>query len=304
MKKDIMNFTLSKFLSMRQILIIILTIITNLNSFTQNLKDSLIGKWICIQSFDSTNKPMLDYPTSFYSFEFSKNTLNISSAPFNSSQPPSVITVNNKKIQLYPDYGGTFDINTGKIDMTRFPEGNSKPIMEFEIQKISNDSLTLTCQSFFNGKNKYVFIKKSKCTIPQEYDSLYTVENKYILLRDLSPLTKKAEYWFNRNFNNTLCQPVFKGDFGNYMINRIKLPKSFPLDSISSEIIVQFTVNELGTPESIEILQGLNKDINNSIIKAIIKTKKKWKPVIIDDKYIRVVTRYYFFLYKNEGSLF
>lgn len=57
----------------------------------------------------------------------------------------------------------------------------------------------------------------------------------------------------------------------------IKYPKSAKKDGIEGKVITQFTIDTLGNPVDIKILQSVREDLDNEAIR-VITLLKGWKP--------------------------
>ena len=285
---------------MRFMFLIIIVFFSYLDSYSQSIKDQLEGTWICTQITNTNDEPIVDQPTALYGLKFDKSKCSMYNAPFNSSANSFSYVVDgvNRIIKVYLGYGGTYDENGNRVNAL---VPNLEPTFLYQIKEISKETLIVDLTTNFSGVTRYTL--KRKEFIDKELDGkIISIENKYILIKDLSPLSRSAEYWFGSN-KIVHNQAVFKGDFGDYLARKVRLGKNFPIDAISSEVIVQFTINESGSPEQIKLIQGLNEKLNTSLIKAIQKTKGKWTPLAVNKKSVKSNVKFHFLFYKNKGSL-
>lgn len=59
---------------------------------------------------------------------------------------------------------------------------------------------------------------------------------------------------------------------------------------------MEFDVDDKGV-SNIKIVQGINEEMNNSVIKTIEKTSKKWKPLEINQQSTKSILRFHFIFY-------
>jgi hypothetical protein len=273
---------------MKQLTILLLLISSV--SYSQSLKDKLRGNWLCTKILDSNGNPTPGKFTNsdeYLEFGFFKNYLSISEAPFdNGSQLP--IEYGNDYINLFPE-------STYKLQEKKYTVG-----------LINNDSLILITTNTDDKPIYYHFVNQAKL-LQGISPFATTIDEGFIIIThlrsgDSKGANRNADYQISNEPVNPYPGPTFDDyAFGLYFSNSFTFPDTYQPDTVSNELIIDFDVTGKGA-QNIRIIQGLDEEINESVIKIIAKTGKKWKPLIIDEHPVNTTLRFHFvfFLGRNE----
>lgn len=268
---------------------VIILLSLNIYAFSQNFKDALQGDWVCTQILDSNGKKTIGKfgdSDEFLKYSFSKSDMSIIEAPFDIGVKLT-IKFENDYIDLFP--GAVFEL----------------PERIYTIKSINDSNLVLTTKDENKKPIDYYFIKQTKLIDNED------IENRLIDIgfiavkhqrssKDEIGANRVSEYRILNNKENLQPCPKFidanTATFGDYFSINYKFPKSYQLDAISDELIVEFNVSGKGVSD-IKIIQGINDEMNAAVIKTIEGTTKKWQALEIDDRPIKTTLRLHFIFY-------
>ncbi len=123
----------------------------------------------------------------------------------------------------------------------------------------------------------------------------YIISVSLLLLSALPVFSQKVDdSCFSRNqvyqIMETDTMPIFKGGYGAllaYIDTNFVYPAIYNETSIQGKIICKFIVSEDGSISNVKILQGLDKYMDDEVLK-IISCMPKWLPGKRKDKAVKV----------------
>lgn len=258
--------------------------------FGQDLKKDLQGKWICNKIIDSLNNETIGkYGQSgkYLQFIFYKSSLTVIEAPF--------------------DRGLKMDFDLIKKDsiIDLFPNAIYElPERKYRVKYISAKYLVLKTNNTNKQSIFYVFAKQDEFAKKMKDSTLIDCGN--IIIKHLKLDKKKneanrvADYLIDINPTLFYPTPYFddyeSANLGHFISINFRFPKNYPIDSLSNGLVMEFYVSDKGA-QDIKILSGLDEEINQSILKIFEKSRKKWKPVSIDNKIYIIKVRLHLFFY-------
>jgi len=258
-------------------------------TYSQSLKEKLQGDWVCIEILDTNGNitsGKFSNSNEYLKFSFVKGDLSITEAPF--------------------DMGIKMPIKYGDDYIDLFPEAvYNVPERKYSIGSINNDSLILLTYNENGEKIFYHLINQAKLLKEVSTDKRVIDEGLIIIKcikssKNSNEGNNTSEYRISNDSENLYPGPIFNDNtfaaFGEYFTNNFVFPKTYPLDSVSNELIVDFDVTDKGV-QNIKLIQGLNDEINATVIKLIEKTNKKWKPLEINKSSINATLRFHFIFY-------
>jgi hypothetical protein len=272
-----------------QQLIILLTLFS-VNAFSQNLKSKLQGDWVCTKILDTNgNNASGKFGKSdeYLKFSFVKGKLSITEAPFDTG------------IMMPIEYGGDY------IDL--FPDAQYElPERKYKVGFVSSDSLVLVTKNADNENIFYHFINQARFLKEISPDQKTVTEGLIIIQhlrmqKDPKATNRLSVYQISNEPDNLYPSPRFEdyasATFGQYFTINFTFPKTYRPDTLLNELIVDFDVTNGGV-KNINIIQGINQEINSSVIKIIEKTRKKWKPIEVNGQAVNttMLLHFVFFL--------
>lgn len=280
---------------MKTTLIVCLIIFSN-HAFGQSLKNDLSGSWVCNKIIDSlmleTNGEF-GKSNEYLKFTFKKSNVSITEAPFDNG-----IEINfflNKKDSI-------IDLFSGSV--YSFLE------RKYKVKYISEKYLILQTKNFNNKSIFYVFTRQNK--FPQLQHDTINLDCGTILIKHLKLDKNKkganrvAEYFIKNNSSLFYPSPHFddwaSSEFGHYFSINFSFPDTYPINSLSKELIVGFDVTSKGA-ENINILQSCDTEIDQEALRVINKSKRKWKPVKINGKTYVTKLKLHFYFYLGTVEL-
>lgn len=279
---------------MKLIALFILLILSNI-AYSQKLKDKLQGDWVCTKILDSNgNKTSGKFGASdeYLKFSFKKGNLSITEAPFDKGVNIPIL-YKNDFIDLFPG----FDIEL--------------PERIYALKSIDTNNLILTTKDVNSNMIDYYFVNQA--TFKDEpnnrgdffVNGLMIIKNIRLNKNDKIG-NRVAEYKITNLKENLYPCPIFEDSkfatFGHYFTNNFIFPNSFPLDSISEEMVVDFDVNKDGAC-NIKIIKGLGDELNSSVTKVLNDSAKKWKPLMVDKEPVNATLRFHFVFYDTFEGL-
>ncbi len=258
-------------------------------SYSQNLKDKLQGEWVCTNILDiNGNKTSGKFGNfdAYLKFDFAKGNLSITRAPF--------------------DEGIKREIRFGSDYIDLFPQtAYWIPESRYTVYLVTDDSLILKTNNNKNGIIYYYFINQQKL-LKEISNNHVNFDEGLIVIKHLRSsknshgANRVSDYKINNQLENLFPSPIFKDnssdDFGDYFSTNFTFPKTYQPDTVSNELIVDFDVTDKGI-ENIKMIQGVDNEINASVIKIIEKTKNNWQPVKINGQLTNATLRFHFIFY-------
>ncbi|MFZ1801045.1 MAG: hypothetical protein WAU24_14350 [Chitinophagaceae bacterium] len=264
-------------------------------SYSQSLKDKLQGEWVCTKILDTTgNKISGKFGSSddYLKFDFAKGNLSITRAPFDEGIKMP-IKFGNDYIDLFPQ--AVYDL----------------PERKYTVYLVTDDSLILKTNNNMNESIYYYFINQQgllkKISNNQiNIDEGFVIIKHLKLSKDSKGANRVSDYQINNQLENLYLSPIFNDNasavFGDYFSINFTFPKTYQPDTISNELIIDFDVTDKGV-QNIKMIQGLDDEINASVIKIIEMTKNKWQPVKIDGQLMDATLRFHFVFYLSIQNL-
>jgi hypothetical protein len=262
-------------------------------AYSQTLKDKLQGTWVCTRIVDDKNLPIpgiYGESDDYLKFTFSKNEIYISKAPFEKGL--------SRGVSYFGDY---FLVLT--FMGVRFKSAEEK----FTVLPGDGSEVIMTTQ---NEKGKVLyhhFINQHD--LPPRLKEGEVVDNGLIVIKQLFmsngrtgvqsvyKVTNEPDHLYpTPEFHDALL-PVF----GNFILKYFAFPKTFPLETVSEELIVDLDVGPQGG-ENIKIVRGIDYEINSAFFYALEKTKRKWKLNTIG-KYKSTTMRFHFVFFLGSYEL-
>lgn len=258
------------------------------------MKDALQGVWLCTKIVDSNSQPTagkFGASDEYLKFSFQKNKLSITESAFDPSLLGFTIKYGQNYIDLMP--GSVYNI----------------PEQVYYVGDITEDSMVLATLGP-NGDSIYYHLTNESLLIKgfdpgKDIVDLGLVIIKHLKLDGGKGANRVSQYIIpnTREFLNP--SPTFNdtksASFGHYFSNNFKFPNSFPIDSLTEEVIINFDIRmkDIG---NIEIVQGVNPEFDQQIIRTLEMTKRKWLPPKINDveTECRVRCHFVFYLGKME----
>ncbi len=271
--------------------IILICLILTAIKFTYgiDLKDALQGKWLCTEIVDINSQPTygkFGASDEYLKFSFNKNKLSITESAFDPSILEFTIKYGLNYIDLIP--GTVYKI----------------PEQVYYVKNLSDDKLIL---STLNPNGDSIFYHLiSETVLTKEFNpgtniiDLGLVVIKHLKLYPGNGINRVSQYIIpnTREFLNP--SPMFNdrehASFGHFYSFNFKFPDSFPTDSLTNEIIVDFDIKTKDI-ENIEIVQGVNSEFDKEVKRTLELTKKKWVPLRINDVETECRVRFHFVFY-------
>ena len=261
-------------------------------SYSQSLKNKLQGEWVCTRILDSngnTTSGKFGSSDEYLKFNFAKGNLFITKAPF--------------------DMGIKMPIKFGNDYIDLFPQAVYQlPERKYTVNSINDDSLVFITNNN-NGENIYYHFNNQQRLLKSISNNHITIDEGLIIIKHLK-LSKGANrvsgYQISNKPENLYPSPIFNdkasATFGDYFSINFTFPKTYKPDTISDELIIDFDVTDKGV-QNIKMIQGLNDEINASVIQIIEKTNNKWHPLKIDGQVINTTLRFHFVFFSGIQNL-
>jgi len=279
---------------MKRLTTIILLIISG-TTYSQKLKDRLQGDWVCTKIVDSNGKPTsgkFGESNEYLKFSFVKGNLSITEAPFD------------RGIKIPIKYDNDF-IDLFLQAVYELPE------RKYTVKTLEESDLILSTKNQNGETIDYHFINQEKL-LKAVSTGEQIIDNGLIIIRHLK-LSKESkganrvsEYRISNDAESLYPSPIFNdyasASFGHYFSINFVFPKTYQLETVSEELIVDFDVDDKGV-SNIKIVQGVSDKINTSVIKIIEKTSKKWEPLEINGQPIKTTLRFHFIFYIGVTEL-
>ncbi len=263
--------------------------------YSQKLKDRLEGDWVCTKILDTEGNATsgkFGDSNDYLKFSFQSENLSITKSPYDRGIKIPVKYKDNV-VYLYPQLS---------ID---FPES------KYKVRLLSETHLILTTENLNWETIAYHFIKQAQL-VPEVTPGVQLIDNLLIIIKhfkvskDARQTLRVSDYEISNDSVNLYQSPLFDASgsdgFGNYFTTNFEFPKTYPLGTLSEELIVDFDVDSKGA-DNIKLVKGLSGDLNNAVIKLITKSRKKWKPVKINNKPIKTTLRLHFLFYLGPMNL-
>jgi hypothetical protein len=164
------------------------------------------------------------------------------------------------------------------------------PESKYLVNSLDGSGMVLSTKNQKGEIRYYHFINQEKL-LKELSMGEQKIDNGLIIIKHLK-LSKEAkganrvsEYRISNGAESLYPSPIFNDNasasFGYYFSINFVFPKTYQLETVSEELIVDFDVDDKGV-SNIKIVQGLNDEINTSVVKIIEKTSKKWEPLEIN----------------------
>jgi len=259
------------------------------HSHAQRLKDKLQGSWVCTKIVDADGKPAtgkFGESTDYLKFTFRKQNLAIPEAPFDRGFERGIV-IDSNFIDQFP--GAVID----------FPE------RIYTVKKLNESELILATTNDKKEPFEYHFVNEKQLRSRQLTDT--TIDNGIIVIQHFKSKmgrNRVAEYAITNE--NLHVSPIYDDNissgFGSYVTSHFEFPKNYPLEKLSSELIIDFNVDQNGA-DNIKVVEGIDKEIDASIVRLIEKTKNKWFPLKENGTAIKSVLRLRFVFYFEKYEL-
>jgi hypothetical protein len=259
-------------------------------TFAQKLKDKLQGNWVCTEILDSLgNKTNGKFGSSddYLKFSFEKGNLSIVEAPFD------------RGLKIPLKFGADYiDILPGA--MYKIPE------RIYNVKSVDNNNLILTTKNERGQQIEYHFENQSNFAKDVSSDKILdygTIQiSHFKMSKEETGSNRAFNYIISNNKANLIPSPIFtdqaSATFGFYVSINFIFPKTYPFETTSKELVLDFDVTKEGAT-NIRIEKGLSDQMNSSLLKIIEKSKKKWT---IEDKTKTVTMRLHFIFYQGAGD--
>jgi hypothetical protein len=277
---------------MRYIAVLLLLSLSQF-SHSQKLKDRLQGNWVCTEILDSLgNKATGKFGASdeYLKFSFVKGNLNFTEAPFDVGLDMPV-TFGNDYIDLFP------------MAVYEVPE------KIYTVKSLDKDNLVLATKNEERQTIYYHFLNQASLMNDLK-EGNPVIDNGIILIKHLKSqgsngINRVGEYIIGNKKENLFPGPCFKDQatayFSFWFAQRFEFPKTYPMETVSPEMILDFDVNAEGI-DNVKVVQGINDEIDASVIKIINSSGKKWKPLKVDDQVINSTLRFHFIFYLGKDE--
>jgi hypothetical protein len=284
----------NKFEKMKSLTTIILIVISS-TVYSQKLKEKLQGDWVCTKILDSNGyaaSGKFGASDEYLKFSFVKGTLSITEAPFDRGLKIPV-RYDVDYIDLFPD------------DPSWLPE------KKYTLKLLEGENMILSTKNENEQTINYHFLNQAKF-LKELSTGEHRIENDFIIIKHLK-LSKEAkgankvsEYRISNEPKNLYPGPIFydkaSATFGSYFTINFVFPKTYQLETVSKELIVDFDVDGNGV-SNIKIVQGLTDEMNDAVIKTIESTSKKWTPLEINGQPVKTTSRFHFIFYLGVSEV-
>ena len=266
-----------------------------MTTYSQKLKDKLQGDWVCtkiVNTKGNTASGKFGESNEYLKFSFVKGNLSITEAPFD------------RGIKMPIKYDNDF------IDL--FPQAVYElPERKYTIKSLDGSNLILSTKNQNGETIDYHFINQDKL-LKELSTGGQIIDNGLIIIKHLK-LSKEAkganrvsEYRISNESESLYPSPIFNdyasASFGHYFSINFVFPKTYQLETLSEELIIDFDLNDNGV-SNIKVVQGLSNEINALVIKIIEKTSKKWDSLEINGQSIKTTLRFHFIFYLGVAEL-
>lgn len=282
-------------IQMKTLNIIPLLLSISIMTYSQNLKEKLQGEWICTKILDLNGNTTSGYYGESYEylkFSFAKSNSSITEAPFD--------TGIQRKIKYYVDY----------VDF--FPSAIRKDIERiYKVKSIDSTNLILSTTNLFGKQIEYHFINQvvlfEKLLKTNQTIDCGLIIIKHLKLPKQGGFTRVFDYRIGNDTESLFPSPIFNngkasfyyyssGSFGHYFTTNFNFPKTYQIETISEELIVDFDISEKGV-SNIKIVQGLSNEMNSELINVIAGTTNKWQQIKFRSQSLKTTLRFRFIFY-------
>ena len=259
-------------------------------AYSQQLVDRLQGEWLCTKIVDSNGvKTIGKFGNSgdFLCFIFRNSTLRVQEIPFDYGVIFPEIKFESDQIRLVPGFAAFVPEL-----MSAMMEQSYRVIHE------EDDSLILETTNIDN-KNIYYYFSRREKSIRNDNIFRYSIIIKGVSsVNSLDPL---YEYAINDSTSVNLEQAYFNGTFGQFLAFNFRFPKNSPVKELSQPAIVEFTIDSKGKMSNLKIVKSENSVVSSNLLKAVKKTKNKWKSPFDKKSINRTVFQFAFQFYIDIG---
>lgn len=278
---------------MKKIKFTVFLIFISLSVFGQNIKKELLGNWICTRVVDSLNRDTegkFVRSGNYLMFSFQRSYLTIREAPFEEGLRVRYFFTKRDSIIDYMPY-------------SRFPSAKTK----FKVKYISGEHLILQEFNKMQHRSVYYIFMKQRDTAKTKFPNV--IDCGTILIRDLKlelngkigqRVSKNSAYFIRTNPTLLYPTPIFdeynSGDLGAYLSIHFTLPGNYKIDSLSKEMVIEFDVSKNGA-KNFTLVKGIDSTFNKQILNIFNRSRKDWKPVVINKKVIEVRIRLHLYFY-------
>ncbi|MFY0598206.1 MAG: hypothetical protein JXR03_00955 [Cyclobacteriaceae bacterium] len=277
---------------MRSILILAFLAFSLFSAQASKLRKDIQGTWLCVKILDSNGEPSegkFGSSNSFLKFKFEKNALKITLSPFDGFF-----------FEMYPLFKEHyFDLDPK--DILLMPESI------YYVVSLSEDQLVLQTQGlddetiFYHFDNEKKYLDDFVSNAPFVDLGLILIEHitfegkvnenyRYVIPNTPDFFTPRPTYDYS---------PYY--DFGGYFTKFFKFDDNHVLDIPTGELIVEFDVMDKNVSR-IQIVQGINQEIDFRVIETIWKSRKKWNALRINGKEVKSRARLHFIFYKGKAQ--
>jgi hypothetical protein len=298
---------------MKEFLIIVL-ITCSLTSFSQNLKTKLQGDWVCIAILDSSGdstEGKFGASNEYLRFRFRKGYISFNKSPVDNSLE---IPIKYKKDYFEFANSSRTESQGGLQLYDRNPVPNTDiniPERRYFVDSISDKMLILSTLDS-NGESIYYHLVNQKSFYNLLNDNS-TIDIGYVIVKhiktskDSQGANRVAEYIVSNREENLYPSPIFSdysnSSFGHFVSINFVFPKTHKIGVISEELIVDFLVDNKGAVSDIKIIKGIGVYYDATIMEIIAKTKKKWKPIRLNNELVSTTIRAHFIFYLDVVDL-
>jgi len=268
--------------------------VANYEPVDTSLQEQLQGTWICTRIIDNNKldrRAKYGESGDYIKFRFRRNLLRISRAPFDEGESYTVVYDDNKQRITLP-----------------LPVSNPAAEPYYTVISCSANVLVLRVLNIDLQEISYIFIRQrtynERADIPDTLD-LGAVIIKHTAVFEEDMISKDAEYYIRSKAPLLYPTPVFRQAEGfglrDEFTKAIKLPDHFPVDTLSSGMVISFVVGRKGASE-IGITSDFDKEFEKQVVRFFKRKRRKWKPITIQGEPVPVVVRLhtYFFFRKSE----
>jgi hypothetical protein len=274
---------------------LILFLVMSVSTYAQKLKDRIQGDWVCTKILDSNGQPTIGKfgeSNEFLKFSFIKNSYSISESPFDKGIEIPIVFKNENSFDWLPN--AVYNV----------------PERIYVVKKLNEKQLILSTKAENGDTIFYYFINQNQFSnnLKDNIVDLGIILIKHIRLskKNANNINKTYEY---RTTNDSVFlspSPTFEypqgGSFGQIFSYYLNLPKTFKLDEISDELVLDFDISKNGA-ENFRIAKGLSNEIDTEVIRVMEKLHKSWKPIVTNKIPLTTTTRLHLFFYMTISEI-
>jgi len=264
----------------------------------KNFRKALQGTWICSKIVNSSMQDSYgkfgDSGT-FLKFEFKGNRLYIATAPYDDGME-FVVTYSRKDSMIY------------------LPLPYSAPEIEpdYKVSRLSDNMLILDATNGELQRIHYIFLRQRQYKGPEQVAEVIDCGIVRLQQLQLMNTTGGNGHPYGSEYHIRTTAPLFypvpefrthhTSTYGYIMAGHLDYPEGFAVDSLSKEMILEFTVSGNGA-EDIEIISGIDLTTDKLIMDAFLKTRRKWQPVKIGREKVPMRVRIHIYLNKKRLNI-